>query len=128
MAKAAQLHDIGKVGTPDSILQKPAKLTTKEYELMKSHATIGRDALTIVAGEAIPLSARLMALADVCDALTRRRVHKSALSHEQAKAIIVEARGRHFDPAVVDAFLPRDREFADIAKPFREGKPPSDAA
>jgi putative two-component system response regulator len=162
MAKAAQLHDIGKVGIPDYILHKPAKLTAEEYEIMKSHTTIGREALTIVAGEnprgneflrhaieisgyhhekwdgtgypdrlegeAIPLSARLMALADVYDALTCKRVYKPALSHEEAKAIIVEAQGKHFDPAVVDAFLRREREFADIAKHFREARDDSAAA
>jgi putative two-component system response regulator len=154
MAKAAPLHDIGKVGVPDAILHKPGRLTVDEYEVMKRHTTIGRDALAIVAGEtgrgneflryaieitgshhekwdgsgypdglsgeAIPLPARLMALADVYDALTCKRIYKSAMSHEDAKQVIVEARGTHFDPAVVDAFLRREREFEAIARELRE--------
>jgi len=157
MGKAATLHDIGKVGIPDSILQKPGKLTAAEYEIMKTHTVIGRRALTIVsgensktseflryaieitgghhekwdgtgypdalAGEAIPLSARLMALADVYDALTCERVYKRAMTHEEAKAIIAAARGRHFDPSVVDAFLRREREFDAIAISLKEIDP-----
>jgi DNA-binding GntR family transcriptional regulator len=154
IAKAAPLHDIGKVGIPDSILLKPAKLTADEFELMKTHAAIGRNALSIVAGdssggneflrhaiditgshherwngsgypdglsgEEIPLSARLMALADVYDALTCARVYKRAMAHEEARALIVEAAGRHFDPAVVEAFLKRERDFAEIAEALRK--------
>ena len=153
MAKAAPLHDIGKVGIPDAILQKPGKLTAEEYEIMKTHTVIGRRALAIVAGEAfrasdflqfaieitgshhekwdgsgypeafageaIPLAARLVALADVYDALTCERVYKPAMSHEEAKAIIVAGRGRHFDPGVVDAFLRCEREFDEIAVALR---------
>ncbi|MFM4807699.1 HD domain-containing phosphohydrolase [Aeromonas hydrophila] len=66
-------------------------------------------------GEAIPLSGRLMALADVYDALISKRVYKPAFSHEQARTIIVEGRGRHFDPAIVDAFLACEEEFRQIA-------------
>jgi putative two-component system response regulator len=154
MGKAAPLHDIGKVGIADSILQKPGKLTAEEYEIMKTHTDIGRRALMIVSGEnsrtsdfmriaieitgshhekwdgtgypegladeAIPISARMMALADVYDALTRERVYKPAMSHREAKAIIVAGRGSHFDPGVVDAFLRREREFEEIATTFRE--------
>ncbi|WP_042007363.1 HD-GYP domain-containing protein, partial [Aeromonas dhakensis] len=68
-----------------------------------------------LAGEAIPLSGRLMALADVYDALISKRVYKPAFSHEQARTIIVEGRGRHFDPAIVDAFLACEEEFRQIA-------------
>jgi putative two-component system response regulator len=159
MAKAAPLHDIGKVGIPDAILQKPGKLTAEEYEVMKTHTIIGRRALSIVsgentkpseflrfaieitgshhekwegtgypealAGEAIPLSARLMALADVYDALTCERVYKRALSHAEAKAIIETGRGGHFDPGVVDAFLRCERAFDEIAVSLRasDGEP-----
>ena len=131
------------------MLLKAGKLTAEEFEIMKTHTTIGRQALMAAAGEnaksseflrfaieitgghhekwdgsgypdglkgeAIPLSARLMAMADVYDALTSVRIYKRALSHEEAKAIIVAGRGRHFDPGVVDAFLRREREFAEIA-------------
>jgi putative two-component system response regulator len=66
-------------------------------------------------GNAIPISARLMALADVYDALTTRRVYKDAMRHDQAIAIIMEGRGTHFDPDVVDAFAEITVEFTDIA-------------
>jgi putative two-component system response regulator len=137
--KSAPLHDIGKVGIPDAILLKPGKLTPEEFEVMKTHTTLGRDAIVAseklldepvsflqyareiayshqekwdgsgyperLAGERIPLSARLMAVADVYDALISRRVYKPPIPHEQAVEIIREGRGKHFDPEVVDAFL-----------------------
>lgn len=137
--KSAPLHDIGKVGIPDSILLKPGKLTAEEFEIMKSHTTQGRDAIVsaekrlgkdvpfltcakeiayshqekwdgsgypeALTGEAIPLAARLMAVADVYDALISRRVYKPPFTHEAAMAIIVEGRGKHFDPDIVDAFV-----------------------
>lgn len=145
--KSATLHDIGKVGIPDSILLKPGKLDAPEFEIMKTHTTLGYNAIenaekqlgmTVeflacakeialshqekwdgsgypggLAGEAIPVSARLMAVADVYDALTTRRVYKDAMPHEQAVAIIIEGRGKHFDPDMVDAFV-------EIADAFRE--------
>ncbi len=150
--KSAPLHDIGKVGIPDRILLKPGKLTPEEFELMKTHTTLGRDAiqsaerqlgmsvdfLTLakeiayshqekwdgsgypegLKGEAIPLSARMMALADVYDALISRRIYKEGMPHEQAMAIIAEGRGRHFDPDMVDAFLAIHEEFRAIALRF----------
>jgi putative two-component system response regulator len=137
--KSAPLHDIGKVGIPDAILLKPGKLTPEEFEVMKTHAALGRDAIVAaeqlldepvsflqyareiaychqekwdgsgypegLAHERIPLSARLMAVADVYDALISRRVYKPPFPHAQAVAIIREGRGKHFDPEVVDAFL-----------------------
>jgi putative two-component system response regulator len=137
--KSAPLHDIGKVGIPDSILLKPGKLTAEEFEIMKTHTTLGKDAIesaesrlgkTVpflvcakeiayshqekwdgsgypegLAGDAIPISARLMALADVYDALISRRVYKPPFTHEAAMQIIEEGRGRHFDPDIVDAFV-----------------------
>jgi putative two-component system response regulator len=137
--KSAPLHDIGKVGIPDAILLKPGKLTPEEFEVMKTHAALGRDAIVAaeqlldepvsflqyareiaychqekwdgsgypegLAHEQIPLSARLMAVADVYDALISRRVYKPPFPHAQAVAIIREGRGKHFDPEVVDAFL-----------------------
>lgn len=150
--KSAPLHDIGKVGIPDHILLKPGKLTPEEFEIMKSHTTVGYDAIVRaeqahgasldflqpakeialyhqekwdgsgypkgLVGEAIPLSARLMAMADVYDALISKRVYKNALTHAQAMDIIREGRGTHFDPDVFDAFLEVEEEFQRIAAEF----------
>ncbi|HRZ26182.1 MAG TPA: HD domain-containing phosphohydrolase [Spirochaetota bacterium] len=141
------LHDIGKVGVPDSILLKPGRLDSDEFEIIKRHTTFGGDALRAVesqidgisfltlgkeiayyhherwdgtgypeglAGEDIPLSARIVAIADVYDALTSRRIYKEAIPHEKALEIIVSDRGRYFAPDIVDAFLAREREFRRI--------------
>ena len=147
--KSAPLHDIGKVGIPDRILLKPGRFTPEEFEIMKTHTTLGRDAiahaeaslgtrvefLTMakdialfhqekwdgsgypagLRGEAIPISARLMALADVYDALISRRVYKEGMSHEKAVDIIAQGRGSHFDPDLVDSFLAIQDEFHAIA-------------
>ncbi|HET7795332.1 MAG TPA: two-component system response regulator [Rhizobacter sp.] len=152
--KSAPLHDIGKVGIPDRILLKPGKLTAEEFEIMKTHTTLGRDAITNAEqllgadvnflrlakeiayghqekwdgsgypegrfGDDIPISARLMAVADVYDALISRRVYKAPMSHEQAVQIITEGRGKHFDPDIVDAFLARVDAFAEIARRFAD--------
>src|SRR3954464_13912150 len=137
--KSAPLHDIGKVGIPDAILLKPGKLTPEEFEIMKTHTTLGRNAIVEaerlidahstflrlareiahyhqekwdgsgypegLAGESIPVPARLMAVADVYDALISRRVYKPPFPHEKSVAIIKEGRGKHFDPYMVDAFM-----------------------
>lgn len=139
MVKSAPLHDIGKVGIPDSILLKPGKLTPEEFDVMKTHTTLGRDAIVNaerqlgipvdflkfakeiayshqekwdgsgypegLRDEEIPLSGRMMAIADVYDALISKRVYKDPMSHEDACEIILKGRGSHFDPDVVDAFL-----------------------
>ena len=152
--KSAPLHDIGKVGIPDSILLKPGRLDPAEFEIMKTHTTLGYDAIekaerqlgiTVdflacakeialnhqekwdgsgyprgLAGDAIPLSARLMAVADVYDALTTRRVYKDAMSHDEAVTIILEGRGRHFDPDVADAFAAITDQFRDIAARYAD--------
>ena len=151
--QSAPLHDIGKVGIPDAILQKPGKLTDEEFAVMKNHPRYGHEALqgavdrlgptsflTLaqevalahhekwdgsgyprgLAAEAIPLSGRLMALADVYDALISRRVYKRAFSHQETRDIILEGRGRHFDPEVVDAFLSVESEFLAIAANFAD--------
>ncbi|MCH8332819.1 response regulator, partial [Candidatus Sumerlaeota bacterium] len=135
---ASPLHDIGKVGVPDRILQKPGKLSEEEFETMKTHAMIGSNTLKAVldrfpgneflkmgieiagshhekwdgsgypnglAGQEIPVSARILALGDVYDALTSKRCYKDAFPHEKAKGIILTSRERHFDSDVVDAFL-----------------------
>jgi len=153
--KSAPLHDIGKVGIPDHILLKPGKLDAAEFEIMKTHTTLGLDAIRRaaqhldgddgflriageiahahqekwdgsgypqgLAGEAIPLSARLMAVADVYDALISKRVYKPAFDHTQAVEIIRAGRGSHFDPELVDAFLESEDDFRRIAREFSDG-------
>lgn len=151
--KSAPLHDIGKVGIPDSILLKPGKLTESEFKIMRRHPHLGSEALKVaekelgsnsflkfareiaishhekwdgtgyprkLEGEEIPISGRLMALADVYDALISERVYKPAFSHEKAKNIIVEWKGINFDPEIVDAFLAIESKFIEIAKSFSD--------
>lgn len=152
--KSAPLHDIGKVGIPDSILLKPGRLTSEEFELMKTHTTMGlraiqqaEDLLGIelpfliyakeiayshqekwdgsgypegFKGEQIPISARLMALADVYDALICQRVYKPPIPHDQARKIIMDNSNKHFDPDVVGAFIESESEFKEIAQKFAD--------
>jgi putative two-component system response regulator len=154
MAKSAPLHDIGKVGVPDAILHKPAKLTEEEFTIMKNHPTYGRNIIAEVErmlgeesvflryareiayghqekwdgsgypqgakGDEIPLSARLMALADVYDALLSKRVYKPAFTHEVAVGIIWEGKGRHFDPDLVDGFMRVADQFQKIALQYAD--------
>ncbi len=127
----APLHDIGKVGIPDSILLAERKLTKEEFEIIKTHTTIGFDILKNkpslemaaeiayahqekydgsgyprgIAGKAIPLSARICALADVYDALRSKRPYKQAFSEQETIKIITESIGTHFDPEIVDILL-----------------------
>lgn len=158
--KSAPLHDIGKVGVPDAILRKPAKLTPEEYDEMKRHTVYGYEAIVAtenvlaasgvsedaasflrfareialshhekwdgtgypqgLRGEVIPLSARLMALADVYDALICKRVYKPPFTHEQAAAEILAGKGTHFDPDVVDAFTGMEADFVEISRSFED--------
>lgn len=152
--KSAPLHDIGKVGIPDAVLLKPGKLTDAEFEIMKTHTTLGRDAILAaekrldesndflryareiayshqekwdgsgypegLAGDAIPISARLMAVADVYDALISKRVYKPAFPHEEALRIIREGKGKHFDPDIVDAFMEIESEVKEIAAHYKD--------
>lgn len=152
--KSAPLHDIGKVGIPDRILLKPGRFEPHEFEIMKTHTTLGRDAIEHaerslgtpvpflamakeiayshqekwdgsgypqgVAGELIPLSARLMAVADVYDALISRRVYKEGMPHDKAVQIMIDGRGKHFDPDMIDAFLELQDEFRAIALRFHD--------
>ncbi len=146
---AAPLHDVGKVGISDEILKKNAKLTVGEFEVMKTHTTLGQAIIDnaihsytnttmlevayniaryhhekwngsgypdALAGEQIPLEARMMALADVYDALISRRRYKEPFSYEDAEEIIVQGRGTHFDPVLVDAFVEIKDEFRAIAE------------
>jgi len=140
LSTLAPLHDIGKVGVPDRVLNKPGKLTPEELTEMRRHPTLGRDVIlkaeaqlavrddatlemakAIVythherwdgggypqglCGPAIPVAGRVMAVVDVYDAVHSRAVYKKTVSHEDAVAIIVDGKGTHFDPAVVDAFV-----------------------
>lgn len=130
---SAPMHDVGKIGISDLILLKPGKLTDEEWIIMKRHAAIGASILEgsssdiinlaeILArghhekwngkgypsgkkGEDIPLSCRIVALADVFDAITTERPYKAAFSIEKSFQIVLEEKGEHFDPAVVDAFF-----------------------
>lgn len=150
--RSAPLHDIGKVGIPDSILLKPGRLDAHEMEIMKTHTTLGRDAiqhaentlgvqvefLTMakeialyhqekwdgsgypegLSCDNIPISARLMAVADVYDALVSQRRYKESMSHERAVHVVAEGKGSHFDPDMVDAFIDIQDEFRAIAQRY----------
>lgn len=146
---ASPLHDIGKVAIPDHILLKPDKLTFDEFEIMKTHATIGASYLEEVlkkypkndfirmgvevakstherwdgkgypeglSHEAIPLSARIMAVVDVYDAVRSKRCYKHAIDHDAACSIIAKETNTHFDPVISDAFVILNQEFAKIFK------------
>lgn len=154
LVRSAPMHDIGKVGIPDQILNKPGKLTPDEWVIMQTHAKLGSDAIEMaerdiehpleflslakeiahwhhekwdgsgypdhLAGDAIPVSARLMALADVFDALISARVYKPAFTFEAARDLIADQRGRHFDPDICDAFLNHFAAFVTIAMQHRD--------
>jgi len=152
--KSAPLHDIGKVGIPDHILLKPGRFEPHEFEIMKTHTTLGRDAIEYaekalgisvdflsfakaialshqekwdgsgypqgLAGDDIPIAARLMAVSDVYDALISRRVYKEGMSHEKAVQIMIDGRGTHFDADMIDAFIEIQDEFRAIAQRFAD--------
>jgi putative two-component system response regulator len=133
LGEAAPLHDIGKVAVPDAVLLKPGPLTAEEYEVVKTHATVGAhllggggsDLLRLAEqvahthherwdgggyprglhGTSIPLAGRVVAVVDVYDALTHRRSYKEAWPQERAVALMRAERGQHFDPDVLDVFL-----------------------
>jgi len=148
------LHDIGKVGVPDSILLKPGKLTENEFRVMQQHTVIGGETLDAVArlhpeggflsmardiawshhekfdgtgyprrlrGSGIPLCGRIVALADVYDALTTRRVYKPPFPHDKARQIVIDGAGVHFDPHMVQAFLANEDRFVEIQKKYESG-------
>ena len=182
ICQAAPLHDIGKVGIPDSILLKPSRLTPDEFNVMKTHSRIGGDAIELamhselgqedfeilqnhrflsdeslssavtefentplaflavakeialwhhekwdgtgypdgLAGDAIPIPARLMALADVFDAVASRRNYKAAMPFENVVELIREASGKHFDPDIVAAFLANLEPFREIFQRYAD--------
>ena len=152
--KSAPLHDIGKVGIPDRILLKPGRFEPEEFEIMKRHSALGRDAIEYaerslgtnveflsmakeialshhekwdgsgypegLAKDGIPISARLMAVADVYDSLISRRIYKEGMSHEKALSIMLEGKSSHFDPDIVDAFVEIQDEFQTIAARYAD--------
>lgn len=140
---AAPMHDVGKIGIPDAVLLKPGRLTDAEFAVMKKHTEIGARLLESddvpllhmareialthhekwngsgyprrLAGDAIPLSGRIVALVDVYDALTHRRVYKDAWSESQALEYLRSEAGQHFDPELLEVFfniLPRLRQIS----------------
>lgn len=147
VSEAAPLHDIGKISTPDEILQKPGKLTDEEYEIMKEHAVKGGEIIQNIfsdmkspeakqiayevaryhhekyngkgypdglAGEQIPLHARIMAIADVFDAISQKRCYREAMPLDQCFEIIGKGSGTDFDPYLVKLFL----EMRDVVEEF----------
>jgi putative two-component system response regulator len=153
ISRAAPLHDIGKVGVPDKVLQKRGALNEDERRQMDQHVLYGRDVIISaekhigattftavakeiayshhekwdgsgyplgLAKEEIPLSARMMAVADVYDALVSRRYYKAPMSHQEAKTQIMGERGAHFDPELVDAFMECSETFHEIAERYAD--------
>jgi response regulator RpfG family c-di-GMP phosphodiesterase len=165
LAVASSLHDIGKVGVPDSVLLKVGRLTPSERRAMQMHSELGGECLAAIQrqlgdddflqlgqqvavahheqwdgsgyphglqGKEIPLAARIVAVADVYDALTSHRPYRPALSHAEAREWIVSHYGTQFDPEVVEAFVAREGDFARLsqtvppASPHEEGAAPVD--
>lgn len=146
--QAAPMHDVGKIGIPDYILLKPGKLSPEEFEVMKGHARLGFELLSGsesivlqaaasiaiahhekydgsgyphgVAGESIPLFGRIVAVADVFDALTSERPYKKAWEFERAVGFLREGAGAHFDAACVNAFLTRLDDVVAIHARFQD--------
>ncbi|MDR2562232.1 MAG: response regulator [Holophagales bacterium] len=151
IVRSAQLHDVGKIAIPDSILKKPGRLTDHEFEQMKRHTIIGMETISRIAskaeesdfgflkhaqimahshherwdgkgyplglsGEDIPIQGRLMAIADVYDALVTARPYKAAFEHEMAVGIIIAGKGTQFDPLLGELFETLSVEFNEIAK------------
>jgi putative two-component system response regulator len=145
---AAPMHDVGKIGIADAILRKPGKLTDEEFKQIKEHTTIGARILEGsqiailnlardialhhhekwngsgyplgLQGEDIPLSARIVAICDVFDALINDRVYRPALPEDQALSIMKEGRGTHFDPRILDVFLGQLPQIHAIRDQIRE--------
>ncbi|HRE19181.1 MAG TPA: response regulator [Rhodocyclaceae bacterium] len=150
--EAAPMHDVGKIGIPDFILLKPGKLTSEEFEVMKGHSRIGYELLKDsgseimragaeiahthhekfngsgyplgLAGLDIPVFGRIVAVADVFDALTSERPYKKAWSLEDACVFLEEGKGTHFDPVCVDAFMTGWSEVVEIRQRFQDDVAP----
>lgn len=145
---AAPLHDVGKIAIPDALLEKPGSLTNAEFDQMKTHTNVGAEMLSGsgfallemaeqialthherwdgsgypigLAGDAIPIAGRIVAVADVFDALTHSRPYKDAWSADAAIAEMTSQSGRHFDPDVLDAFLSRPTNWVEKAAPSEQ--------
>jgi len=145
---ASAVHDIGKIGISDSILLKPGKLTHEEFEIIKTHSSIGAELLSGIdsdlcrmaekialthhekwngkgypngiSGTDIPLEGRIAAVADVFDALTSVRPYKKAWSVADAIHMLIQEKGQHFDPDIVDLFLENKEEILDIKHKYPE--------
>jgi putative two-component system response regulator len=150
------LHDIGKVAIPDHVLLKPGRLSDREFEIMKTHTTLGAQTLDSAVkahpeatflrmardialthherwdgsgypnnlkGDQIPMCGRLVALADVYDALTSKRVYKDAFTHDIAREIILKDIGTHFAPEIVHAFVAVENAFIGVRHQFRDHAP-----
>ena len=148
LLNAAPMHDVGKIGIPDAILQKPGKLSAEEWDVMRRHPAIGAEIIGEhatgmlslarsvalahhekwdgsgyphgLAGAQIPLEARIVALADVFDALTSVRPYKKAWAPEDAMAHIAAQAGQHFDPELVHLFAPLLPELLDIRQRWQD--------
>lgn len=148
LKQVSPMHDIGKVGIPDNILNKPGKFTDKEFEIMKQHSKIGYDMLSgtdkpllkvasIVAyehhekwsgggyprgikGEEIHIFGRITALADVFDALGSDRCYKKKWDDEKIFTLFKEERGRHFEPKLVDIFFENLDQFLKVRDDFKD--------
>lgn len=154
LCRCVPLYDLGNVGVPDRILLKPGRLSPDEIAIMRTHTTLGNEAIVRaektlgltssflnmakemtlshqekwngkgypqgLSGDDIPMSARILALADVYDALISNKVYKDGVSHDQAMQIIFDERGAHFDPDVVDSFVEINAEFQSIALRFAD--------
>ena len=141
----APMHDVGKIGTPDDILTKPGGLDESEWKIMKEHTINGAYILKAypdpmaaqiatfhhekwngngypygVGGNDIPLPARIVAIADVYDALRMKRTYKEAFSHEKAMEIIIKDAGSHFDPDLVKIFINFNSEFEDCYEDLKD--------
>lgn len=149
ISNSAMLHDIGKIGIPDSILLKPAKLSAAEYDIMKTHTILGRNAICEtrrltennaaftfaqeiaehhherwdgmgypygLRDHEIPLSARVMAIADVYDALRSERAYKKGFTHKESMGIIRSNAGTHFDPELVRVFIANEQTVLKISE------------
>ena len=153
MMNAAPMHDIGKISIPDTILQKPGKLTDEEYSVMKKHSVLGGEIIQEIfkdmddkeflniaydvtryhhekwngngypeglVGKEIPFSARIMAIADVFDAISAKRCYRDAMPLDKCFAIIKEGKGVDFDPVLTDLFLNAKEKVEKVCKESRE--------
>jgi putative two-component system response regulator len=151
IVKSVPLHDVGKIAIPDKILLKPGKLLPDEFDIMKTHTTLGKNIIEAIvvqqdspylkhcrdiawchherfdgkgyprgiSGKEIPLSARILSIVDVYDALVSARVYKEAFSYDEAIQIITDGRGTQFDPVVTDALLSIQDDFLRVSEQYQ---------